>query len=240
MKIHNNTRKKMSIAQNLRWKNTVQENRNKILKAAEELFYKNGYSNTKLNEILKLSKLSRSTFYNHFKSKFELFRVLAMLAMKIFADVFEKILKKEKFNYDGLRKASFYFIKTYPYFSELINDKSLRIILSEIYTKEARNEKLTYIDKEHKFHKDRIAVLLAKTIETKFQENKIQYTPLIIDGVVGAISTMFGGFYSEFVYRRDILKQPDSLIERHLTYAFKIIELGLNQFSPDHITELKS
>ncbi|MBN1216958.1 MAG: TetR/AcrR family transcriptional regulator [Candidatus Lokiarchaeota archaeon] len=240
MKEQNNTRKKRSIAQNLRWKNTVQKNRNEILKAAEELFYKNGYSNTKLDKILKLSKLSRSTFYNYFKSKYELFQVLAMLSLKKFADVFEKILKEEKFHFEGLRKATFYFIKTYPYFSELINDKSLRIILSEIYAKEARNEELTYINKEHKFHKERIATLLVKTIETKFQQIKIQYTPYMVDGVVGAISTMFGGICSEFVYRRDILKQSDTLIERHLTYAFKLIELGLNQFSPDHFTKKNS
>ncbi len=233
MKFQNETRKKMSDAQNSRWKESVQENRNKILTAAEELFYKNGYSNTNLASILNLTELSRSTFYNYFKTKRDLYLEIGMLSMKNLADVLEKYLNEEKYRFIGLRKATFHFIKTYPYYSELINDKALRVILSDIYAKEAKNEKLTEVDEKHKFHKERVATLLLKAVEVKFKKIKVPYTVEMLDGVVGAISAMFSGFCSEYVYRRDILKQPDTLIERHLAYAFKIINLGLNQYSSE-------
>lgn len=46
--------------------------REKILKVAYDLFYKNGYSETGVNEILKEASAFKKSFYNHFPSKEDL------------------------------------------------------------------------------------------------------------------------------------------------------------------------
>jgi len=41
----------------------------KVLKAARELFYLNGYNNTSIDDILKTSKIKKGNLYFHFRSK---------------------------------------------------------------------------------------------------------------------------------------------------------------------------
>ena len=45
------------------------EIRHKIVKTASNLFYKNGYNSTGINEIISESGIAKATLYNHFKSK---------------------------------------------------------------------------------------------------------------------------------------------------------------------------
>ncbi|WP_084598172.1 TetR/AcrR family transcriptional regulator [Flagellimonas lutaonensis] len=40
-----------------------------ILKTAGSLFYRNGYHNTGINEIIKHADIAKATLYNHFESK---------------------------------------------------------------------------------------------------------------------------------------------------------------------------
>lgn len=53
--------------------------KNRIVKAAWNLFYKNGYDNTTVEDIIKLSKTSKGTFYHHFKGKHALLSTLSDL-----------------------------------------------------------------------------------------------------------------------------------------------------------------
>ncbi len=46
--------------------------RQNIIETASELFYKNGYNLTGINEIIKASGIAKATLYNHFKSKEDL------------------------------------------------------------------------------------------------------------------------------------------------------------------------
>ncbi len=48
------------------------ELRENIIKTAAELFYRNGYNSTGINEIIHESGIAKATLYNHFKSKEEL------------------------------------------------------------------------------------------------------------------------------------------------------------------------
>jgi len=43
-----------------------------IIKTASELFYKNGYNSTGINEIIHEAGIAKATLYNHFKSKEDL------------------------------------------------------------------------------------------------------------------------------------------------------------------------
>ncbi|MEM6721752.1 MAG: TetR/AcrR family transcriptional regulator [Bacteroidota bacterium] len=45
------------------------EVRHRIIETASNLFYKNGYNSTGINEIISESGIAKATLYNHFKSK---------------------------------------------------------------------------------------------------------------------------------------------------------------------------
>lgn len=60
-----------------------------ILHAAKELFYKNGFADTSVTDIIKLANVSKGTFYNHFSSKSE-----CMIA--IFQDIHERSVTERK------------------------------------------------------------------------------------------------------------------------------------------------
>ena len=51
-------------------KNTKgEQTKNKLIECAAELFFKNGYNATGINDILKITKLPKGSFYFHFDSK---------------------------------------------------------------------------------------------------------------------------------------------------------------------------
>ena len=45
------------------------EIKNRIIETASDLFYRNGYNSTGINEIISESGIAKATLYNHFKSK---------------------------------------------------------------------------------------------------------------------------------------------------------------------------
>jgi TetR/AcrR family transcriptional repressor of nem operon len=64
------------------------KSREKILEVASQLFHKKGYQQTSVDEILEKSRVTRSNFYYHFKSKEELaLEVLDMRIKQFEADV---------------------------------------------------------------------------------------------------------------------------------------------------------
>lgn len=56
-----------------------QSPKSRIIKAAWNLFYKNGYEGTTINDIIAASKTSKGTFYHYFKGKDALLNTLAYL-----------------------------------------------------------------------------------------------------------------------------------------------------------------
>lgn len=56
-----------------------QTTKSRIVKAAWNLFYKNGYDNTTVEDITKLSKTSKGTFYHYFRGKDALLSTLSDL-----------------------------------------------------------------------------------------------------------------------------------------------------------------
>lgn len=50
-------------------RNKGDETKNKIIECAAELFFKNGYNATGINEILKITNIPKGSFYFHFDSK---------------------------------------------------------------------------------------------------------------------------------------------------------------------------
>lgn len=56
-----------------------QSTKSRIIKAAWNLFYKNGYDETTVEDIINASKTSKGTFYHYFKSKEGLLNTLSYL-----------------------------------------------------------------------------------------------------------------------------------------------------------------
>ena len=56
-----------------------QSTKSRIVKSAWNLFYKNGYDDTTVEDIITASKTSKGTFYHYFKSKEGLLNTLSYL-----------------------------------------------------------------------------------------------------------------------------------------------------------------
>ena len=61
-----------------------QSTKSRIVKAAWNLFYKNGYDATTVDDIIAASKTSKGTFYHYFKGKDALLSSLSNLFDSIF------------------------------------------------------------------------------------------------------------------------------------------------------------
>lgn len=93
--------------------------RESIFRTASRLFYKQGYSNTGINQIIEEAKITKSTLYQHFRSKEELLIAYldetGLLTIKALKDVSQtRVTAKEKvlaiFNYleDLVVRTDFY------------------------------------------------------------------------------------------------------------------------------------
>ena len=68
----------------------------KIIDAASELFYKQGYQATTIDQIIKLSGISRPTMYSHFATKEELCLVYLKNRRKKDLDMLKESIRREK------------------------------------------------------------------------------------------------------------------------------------------------
>jgi len=72
------------------------EVRNRIVETASNLFYKNGYNSTGVNEIISESGIAKSTLYNHFKSKDDICIAFLDFKHSAFMKDIEAFTKKKK------------------------------------------------------------------------------------------------------------------------------------------------
>ena len=68
---------------------TGEESRQRLIECAAELFWKNGYSATGINEILKQTGLPKGSFYFYFKSKDDLASAVTEYYQKILLEQFQ-------------------------------------------------------------------------------------------------------------------------------------------------------
>lgn len=70
--------------------------KSEILETASRLFYKQGYNNTGINQIIEESGIARASLYNHFKSKTDLLHTYLENQHENWFLELEKFIKKEK------------------------------------------------------------------------------------------------------------------------------------------------
>ncbi len=107
-------------------KNIKKQKKRKILEKAFELFRKNGYTDTKVEDITRKLGISKGSFYTYFKTKEELF-----------CEVLESVKKSEMKKYSKVeidenpRKTLENFIKErFKSFLELLNNVDIGIVRS--------------------------------------------------------------------------------------------------------------
>lgn len=111
--------------------------RRAILQAAKKVFYKNGFSNTRLEDIADACELSAGTIYLYFKSKEEIYVSLLFESMELFANEIEKINNKNLSAANKVELVWNYFYKFYRKNPELfriimfINNEKLRESISD-------------------------------------------------------------------------------------------------------------
>ena len=107
-----------------------QSTKSRIVKSAWNLFYKNGYDDTTVEDIITASKTSKGTFYHYFKSKEGLLNTLSYLFDEKYEELYN-VVDPNLSSYDKLlflNHELFYMIKTsvdikllaYLYSSQLI------------------------------------------------------------------------------------------------------------------------
>ncbi len=71
------------------------DTRDRILDAAEDVFYDKGYSNTTLNEIAEAAGVTRGAIYWHFKNKEDLFEAMCSRVRRPMSEMIEEIVEKD-------------------------------------------------------------------------------------------------------------------------------------------------
>lgn len=118
--------------------------REEILEAALKCFSKRGYHDTRMDDIIKESGLSKGAIYWYFKGKRDIFIFLIEQHLEEDKIIWERLLKEYELGPDFLIKAGLLYLKKHfedeklsPFFTEFIaesyRDKKIRKKLNEVY-----------------------------------------------------------------------------------------------------------
>jgi len=155
--------------------------REEILEAALKCFSKRGYHDTRMDDIIKESGLSKGAIYWYFKGKRDIFIFLIEQHLEEDKIIWERLLKEYELGPDFLIKAGLLYLKKHfedekvsPFFTEFIaesyRDKKIRKKLNEVYKRwiEMVKEAFDMVIKEgkmKKFDTESLSISLIALIE---------------------------------------------------------------------------
>lgn len=155
--------------------------REEILEAALKCFSKRGYHDTRMDDIIKESGLSKGAIYWYFKGKRDIFIFLIVQHLEEDKIIWERLLKEYELGPDFLIKAGLLYLKKHfedeklsPFFTEFIaesyRDKKIRKKLNEVYKRwiEMVKEAFDMVIKEgkmKKFDTESLSISLIALIE---------------------------------------------------------------------------
>lgn len=82
----------------------VEEKKQEIYKAATQVFFEKGYSDTTLGDIAKASKVGRSTIYQYFRNKEEIFHEVSISFFSELVSSLDEIITSDLSNVEKLKK----------------------------------------------------------------------------------------------------------------------------------------
>lgn len=157
-------------------KNIKKQKKRKILEKAFELFRKNGYKDTKVEDITRKLGISKGSFYTYFKTKEELLYELLENVKKSEMERYSKVEIDE-----NPKKTLENFIKErFKSFLELLNNVDIRVVRSFAQNTIAGkfHEEMT------KFFKD----FIKENILLKYESNRRYDIEIISDFIILAIN----------------------------------------------------
>ncbi|MCK4993770.1 MAG: TetR/AcrR family transcriptional regulator [Candidatus Omnitrophica bacterium] len=170
----------MKITDKAKRKELTQMRQKQILDAAAEVFSKNGYARTQVDEIANRAGLGKGTVYRYFKDKKNLFLSVADKGIENLKDLVLEAMVKEKEPLDKIKKA----IETYLKFFE-DNSSLIGILIHEQSEFQKRIQK-RYFDHYYE-HINKMEEVFRQGI-TKGQIKKID-----VGGAIGILTNMLNG-----------------------------------------------
>lgn len=159
------------------------QTKNHIMDIALELFKTKGYDNVSVDLIVKESKTSKGSFYQHFPSKSSIFMIRFMEIDEHYVHIYEEIKKEYSSAIERLEAFSFAMF-------QCIEKKLGKDLMRVIYSS-------AIISNEHSFFKDgnrKLYVILHQIIEDGKKDNSIrnidsqnEFFQIIVQSFFGAI-----------------------------------------------------
>ncbi|MCK4810309.1 MAG: TetR/AcrR family transcriptional regulator [Candidatus Omnitrophica bacterium] len=199
----------MKITDNAKRKELTQMRQKQILDVAAEVFSKNGYARTQVDEIANLAGLGKGTVYRYFKDKKNLFLSVADKGIENLKDLVLEAMAKEKEPLDKIKKAIEAYLKFFEDNSSLIG-----ILIHEQSEFQKRIQK-RYFDHYYE-HINRMEEVFRQGI-AKGQIKKID-----VRGAIGILTNMLNGL----VYMWQIEGRKYPIVER-LPMLLKIYFSGI-------------
>lgn len=117
-----------------------------IIDAAEDIFFEMGFAKANISDICKVAKCSRTTLYNHFDSKENIYLAVVKKSFKKFLSFFKELLPIESKALETvitLSKGYIVFSKKHPKHYQMVLD--FHMILKSINNKNLQSQSFTLL-----------------------------------------------------------------------------------------------
>ena len=136
--------------------------KSKIVSAAWQLFYEQGYEDTTVDEIIRVAKTSKGSFYHYFKSKDALLNTLSYL----FDEKYEELMQEMDSNLSSYEKLLYLNNELFTMIENSVSlDLLARLLSSQLIT---RGEK-SLLDRNRLYYK-----LLRKIVQEGQERKEIR------------------------------------------------------------------
>ena len=173
------------------------DTRDRILDAAEDVFYDRGFSNTTLDEIAKTAGMTRGAIYWHFKNKEDLFQAMCLRIREPMDALIEKIVEKDA--KDPIAQLS----KTHETIMlEVINNPHYRKVLNILFYKcEFTRETDQIVIQQKEWHTYSRNII--RTILVSAQKKAQLPEDLDIELACNVLGFMFRGLLADWLFMPD-------------------------------------
>ncbi|MHA2423389.1 MAG: TetR/AcrR family transcriptional regulator [Candidatus Thorarchaeota archaeon] len=204
------------------------QRRAEIIAAADKLFLERGYDNATMDQVSQEAAFSKATVYNYFPTKDDLYIAVAAIAFQTMVDSFESALEEQGLEYSiqNLYGGFLRFVRNYPQYAKIIDHALLRIVLTNILTKEQKGQKLTKSEVEFRNQQERSLNLLVKAVDGTLKGKDYGKGKTTFDLSV-ALSTLVGGLATEVVTREQAGAQTKKQTEQQLKLILAMLDSGL-------------
>ncbi|MFS0749938.1 TetR/AcrR family transcriptional regulator [Oceanobacillus sp. 1P07AA] len=186
-------------------KSTPRKDRTKMhfQQALITLTKEKGFHSVSVKDIVQYAKYNRSTFYIHYRDKFELAEDLLCTNFTLLEESFEKPYKlKREFNTDLLKQGSFH-------------------IISSIYNNREFYDLINYVDTIPKLH-TRFPQIILKMYQEKFEFKTINDLPVNMDYFKRYTAYGFFGLLAHWIHtgfqtpQEELIKEVIMLAQTHM------------------------